>query len=327
MTSASLDAVVNAAAGAGAGTGAKVRVRCFFKAEMMQRTGSFKFRGASNAVAMLPPLTECVATVSSGNFAQALALAAKEKALRCVVVMPRDTTSVKVQAVRGFGAEVVFCDPDKRDETLLEVVKGLGPRAVAVHPSDDPCVIAGQGTVFTEFDEQVRELTHGEGLDVIVVPVGGGGVIAGVAVAASLANRTVVVGAEPRIADDAWRSLRAGSVRGHRNGQVPRTVAEGLRTTLGPNTLAAMRGGAVREIFLVDEDAIVASTRLLMERLKLVVEPSSATTFAALRDAATLEWLAANVVGERHRDRPLNVGLVLTGGNVDVSPLFPLTKL
>jgi threonine dehydratase len=306
----------------------------FFKCEMFQRTGSFKFRGATNAVRNVPPGTQWVATTSSGNFGQALALAAKNQNLKCLVVMPNDTTSVKVDAVRGFGGEVVFCLPHQREETLQnELVnrRNKGIKIHHIHPSDDLFVIAGQGTIYREIVQQVKDKQTT--LDVIVVPVGGGGVISGIALAAASAttslnvnpgNKVLIVGAEPRVADDAYRSLQSHQIQSHRNnGQVPLTIAEGLKTTLGPNTFQIM-SKHVSHIFLVDEVEIELTTKLLMSRLKVLVEPSSAVAYAATRTREFKIFMKENF---EHLSQ-VNVGIVLTGGNVDVSSLkFTVGKL
>jgi threonine dehydratase len=287
---------------------------------MFQRTGSFKFRGASNAVRIRTQgITEArkremyLVTVSSGNFAQGAALAAKVNGLKARIVMPRNTTKLKVDAVRSYGAEVEFCDPDQRDEHCAEVVRALGSQALFIHPSEDPGVIAGNGTLAVEMLEQVR-VQYGKDLDVIVVPVGGGGVISGVA-AVARARNVLVIGAEPLNADDAFRSKQQRSIQGHRiAGKTPNTVAEGLRTTLGPNTFPVVRDW-VHAIIRVAEEEIVDAMRLVLERLKCVAEPSSCVAYAAVRSNDFRQ-----IIEDRFgKHRPVNIGLVLTGGNVDFS--------
>ena len=296
----------------------------YFKLEMFQRSGSFKFRGASNAVGSIKrendgmdPKDKVVVTVSSGNFAQGAALAAQNFGLQAKIVMPENTTKIKVDAVRSYGAEVEFCHPNERDEHCALVVQSLKERARFIHPSEDPRVIAGNGTLCVEFIEQVDNQFGGQKLDVIVVPVGGGGVISGVAAYARSEN-IMVVGAEPILADDAYRSKLLGSIQGHRiPGQTPNTVAEGLRTTLGPNTFPVVRD-FVHSIIPVSEEGILRAMRLIFERLKCVAEASSCVAYAALDTPEFLQVLKENFAGKAR----INIGIVLTGGNVDFDPYF-----
>lgn len=289
-------------------------MKVFFKCESWQRTGSFKFRGALNAVRAVkrrhPHETDLV-TVSSGNFAAALALASRLEGLTATIVMPSNTTEIKVRAVRDYGADVVFCDPARRDETCREVAEAR--KARVIHPSEDFDVICGQGTIYEEFVQQVRE-RWGATLEAAVVPVGGGGVISGIAVAASReGGKTRVLGGEPELADDAFRSKRSETLEGHRNGVVPSTVAEGLRTTLGPHTFdVVVRRGLVEAIQTVSEREIVEATLLLAQRLKVLVEPSSAVAYAALKK---LLPVVCSRAGEGEEE--VCVGVVLTGGNID----------
>ncbi len=278
-------------------TGASV----FFKCENLQRVGAFKFRGAANAVFSLDEeaARRGVATHSSGNHAQALALAARLRGIEACIVMPRDAPRVKVEAVRGYGARIVFSGnaPDDRERVLQDVVKETG--AEFVHPSDDLRVIAGQGTCALEILEEIADL------DMIVTPVGGGGLLSGTALAAgAVSPRTRVIGAEPAAADDARRSFKTGTL--HPSGN-PRTVADGLRTSLGPNTFRIVRAG-VTDIVTASEDAIVQATRFTWERMKTVIEPSAAVPLAAILEGA----LAV---------RGLRVAIVLSGGNVDLDNL------
>jgi threonine dehydratase len=275
--------------------------RLFFKCENFQKVGAFKFRGAANAVASLSPeeAARGVATHSSGNHAQALALAARLRGIPAVIVMPEGSPKVKVEAVRGYGARIVFCAPTlaARESTLAGVVAETG--AVFIHPYDDARVIAGQGTCARELLGQVEDL------DTVVAPVGGGGLLSGTALAVrGLSPRTRVAGAEPRMADDAWQSLAAGRIIPSVN---PRTVADGLRTSLGTLTFPIIRGN-VAEIARVSEEGIVAAMRLLWERMKIVVEPSGAVPLAAVLEGAL------DVRGKR-------AGLILSGGNVDLDSL------
>jgi threonine dehydratase len=273
----------------------------FFKCENLQRTGSFKLRGASNTVARLDEdeLGRGVVTHSSGNHAQALSLAARLAGTRATVVMPRTAPAVKKAAVRGYGAEVIECEPTlaARESATAEVMRATG--AVLVHPFDDPRIIAGQATAAKELIEDVG------GLDLILAPVGGGGLASGTALAAHhFSPATAVVAAEPAGADDAWRSLRAGSVQPSIR---PNTIADGLLTQLSELTFSVIRRH-LQAIVTVDEEAIVEAMRWVWERMKIVVEPSAAVPVAAVMDGRV------EVAGKR-------VGILLSGGNVDLSQL------
>jgi threonine dehydratase len=273
----------------------------FFKCENLQRVGAFKFRGAANAVFSLdePAAHRGVATHSSGNHAQALALAARLRGIEACIVMPEDAPRVKVEAVRGYGARIVHSGsaPADRERVLAEVIRDTGMEFV--HPSDDLRVIAGQATCAMEIIQEVPDL------DLVVAPVGGGGLLAGTALAVrALAPRARVVGAEPEAADDACRSLKAGRIIPSGN---PRTVADGLRTSLGPNTFAVARA-CVADIVTVSEEAIVAAMRLVWERMKLVIEPSAAVPLAA-------------VLENKLAVRGLRTAIILSGGNVDLAAL------
>ncbi|UCF10736.1 MAG: pyridoxal-phosphate dependent enzyme [Candidatus Bipolaricaulota bacterium] len=284
----------------------RCRATVFFKCESFQRTGSFKFRGASNAVASLPPARRAhgVYAHSSGNHAQALALAARLHGLRAILVMPEDSNPLKVRATEGYGAEIVFCPPthDGRREVAERV--GAESGAAFVHPHDDPAVISGQGTAVIELLESVGAL------DLVFVPVGGGGLTSGTAVALShLAPDAEVIGCEPAQADDAYRSL----LEGRRITEfTPATIADGLRTPLGENTFALIREH-VKRILRVEEEEILPAMRFVWERMKLVIEPSSAVAVAPL------------LAGLREA-RGKRVGVILTGGNVDITSLPTLGK-
>lgn len=275
--------------------------RLFFKCENFQKAGAFKFRGACNAVMSLADADAArgVATHSSGNHAAALALAARLRAVPAHVVMPRTARSVKKAAVSEYGGRITECEPTlaAREATLAAVTAETG--AVAVHPYNDPRVIAGQGTAALELLEDVPNL------DLVLAPVGGGGLLSGTAVAvAGVAPRTAVWGAEPSGADDAFRSLREGRIV---PSVEPRTVADGLLTSLGENTFAIIRA-RVAGIVTVADDAIVAAMRLVWERMKAIVEPSSAVPLAALLEGRP------DVAGRR-------VGIIVSGGNVDLDDL------
>jgi threo-3-hydroxy-L-aspartate ammonia-lyase len=270
-------------------TGATV----FLKAENLQRAGAFKFRGAYNAVASLSDDERArgVATVSSGNHAQALALAAQLHGAPAVILMPEDAPPGKLAATEGYGAEIIRFDRygQDREQLLADLVAERG--LVPIHPYDDERVMAGQGTVALELLEQAGAL------DVLVVPIGGGGLISGCATIAK-ANGVRVVGVEPEAGDDAKRSLESGQrVRI----DVPRTIADGQQLpTPGELTFEVIRE-RVDEIVLASDAEMVEAMRFLFERLKTVVEPSGACAPAAL--------LAGRVPGAR-------VGVVISGGNV-----------
>jgi len=273
----------------------------FFKCENVQRVGAFKFRGAANAVFSLDDAAarRGVATHSSGNHAQALALAARLRGIDATIVMPRDAPKVKVEAVRGYGARIVFSGnaPEDRERTLEEVVKETG--AEFVHPSDDLRVIAGQGTCALEIMEDVPAL------DLVITPVGGGGLLSGTALAVQgVSPKTRVIGAEPAAADDAYRSFSSGTLFPSGN---PKTIADGLRTSLGPNTFPLVRAH-VAAIVTTSEEAIVRAMRLIWERMKIVIEPSAAVPLAAIMEGKL------DIKGKR-------VVIILSGGNVDLDAL------
>lgn len=272
----------------------------FFKCEHLQKTGAFKARGASNALCRLPAGTSMVATHSSGNHGAALAWAAGARGLACTVVMPDTAPLAKRAAVAGYGAEIVLCGPSlaDREAALQRVVEDSG--AHVVPPFDDSRVIAGQGTVALEIVQQCRE--EGFMPDIVLAPVGGGGLLAGVGLALSaLAPDILVMGAEPAGADDAQRSLRTGV---HITAQTPDTIADGLRTTLGQRNFAVIRR-TVSDIVTASESAIVAAMQLLWTRTKQLVEPSAAVPLAAIMENSA-------------RFRGKKVVVVLSGGNMDL---------
>ncbi len=277
--------------------------RLFFKCEQWQKVGAFKFRGAWNTVAQLPDdaASRGVVTHSSGNHAQALALAARRRGIPAHIVMPANAPAVKKRAVAGYGARIVECAPTlaAREETAARVIAETG--AVFVHPYDDPRIVAGQGTAASELLADVSDL------DAVVAPVGGGGLLSGTAlVARAVGPEMVVIGAEPAAADDAARSLAAG--RRLPPVEHPRTLADGLLTGLGRVTWPLIRDH-VDGIVTVGEEQIVAALRLLWERAKLLVEPSAATALAAVLADPPL------LAGRRR------VGVILSGGNVDLPAL------
>lgn len=273
----------------------------FFKCENLQKVGAFKFRGACNAVLSLSEeeAARGVATHSSGNHAQALALAARMCGIHAAIVMPSNAPEVKRAAVAGYGGEIVLCEPtlQAREETLAGVVAKSG--AAVIHPYNNYDVIAGQGTAALELLEEVPDL------DAILVPVGGGGLLSGTLIAArGISPRVKVIGAEPEGADDAFRSWQAGRIIPM---VAPKTVADGLLTSLGDKTFPIILR-LVEEIVTVGDEAILQAMRLVWERAKLVVEPSGAVPLGAL--------LAGKVKLEGKK-----VGIILSGGNVDFGKL------
>lgn len=272
----------------------------FLKCENLQRVGAFKYRGATNAVRQLTDeqAARGVVTHSSGNHAQALARAAAERGIDAHIVMPRGAPICKRTAVQGYGARIIDCEPTQaaREQAADAAVRETG--GALIPPYDHPHVIAGQGTAVLELLDEVPDL------DTVIAPVGGGGLASGMCLAVAARGAKVrALGAEPAGADDAARSL----ARGERLPQLdPRTVADGLRTGLGELTFPILREH-LRGILTVDDEGIVAAMRLLFERAKLVVEPSGAVGLAAV-------LAHPEACGER-------VGIVLTGGNVDLDAL------
>jgi threonine dehydratase len=283
---------------------ARVGAAVALKAENLQRAGAFKFRGAFNAVAALRP--DGVCTASSGNHAQALALAAREHGARATILMPRDAPASKRAATEGYGAEVIEFDRYADDREALATALAAERGLTLVHPYDEPLVMAGQGTVALELAAEIDDL------DTVVVPVGGGGLIAGVATAVkALAPHARVVGVEPEAGDDVARSLRAGERVSLE--EVPQTIADGQQVSSpGERTWEVIRA-LVDDVVTVSDAEIVDAMRLLFERVKVVAEPSGATALAA-----TL----AGRVGARGGG---TVGVVISGGNVDAARFAALT--
>lgn len=273
----------------------------FFKCENFQKVGAFKIRGALNAVLQLSSeeLSRGVVAHSSGNHAQALALAAQLRKTTASIVMPFTASAVKVAAVQGYGAKIISCDPtiESREKTLQHTLQESG--ATQIHPFNDPRVIAGQGTAAKELLEDVPDL------DYILAPVGGGGLLSGTALAAHyFAPGTRVLGVEPAAADDAYRSLEAGAIQ---PALEPLTIADGLLTSLGDLTFACIRDLAAG-IVTVSEESISAAMRLVWERMKIIIEPSAAVPIAALLE---------NKLPPKSR----RVGIIISGGNVDLDHL------
>lgn len=274
----------------------ELSARVFFKCENLQKVGAFKARGACNAVLALDDEAAArgVITHSSGNHAAALAYAAKVRGIAAYVVMPETAPAVKVEAVRGYGAQVRFCKQGVREQACAAWQRETG--ATLVHPFEDAMVIAGQGTAVLELLEEQPEL------DVVMVPVGGGGLCAGSAVTVrALRPDAWMLAAEPEAVDDAARSMATG-VRQPRV-EDPVTIGDGLMTGLGEPNFALMQQHRVC-VVTVDEPAIVDAARFFLERMKLVVEPSGATVLAALR-----------AISADLRDK--RIGAVLSGGNTD----------
>jgi threonine dehydratase len=275
--------------------------KLYFKCENFQKVGAFKFRGATNAVFSLSDdeAARGVATHSSGNHAAALALAARMRGVPAHIVMPDNAPAVKKDAVAGYGANITFCQPtlQAREETLAGVIERTG--AALVHPYDDDRVIAGQGTAALELCEDIPDL------DVVMTPVGGGGLLAGTAIAVAAASPTTkTIAAEPVNADDACRSLQAGRIIPSEN---PKTIADGLLTSLGERNFPIIQAG-VSAILTVSEDEIIDAMRLIWERMKIVVEPSGCVPLAAICVRR------AEIPGRR-------IGVILSGGNVDLARL------
>ncbi|HCT54425.1 MAG TPA: serine dehydratase [Balneola sp.] len=273
----------------------------FFKCENFQKVGAFKFRGACNAVLTLSDkdTEQGVATHSSGNHAQALALAARIRGIKAYVVMPENAPKVKVEAVKNYGAEVTFCEAslDAREGTLKKVVERTG--ATTIHPYNDARIIAGQGTSAIEFLEECPFL------DVIMTPIGGGGLLSGTALAAKSINPDIeIIGTEPKEADDAYRSFKEGKL-------IPaystHTIADGLRTSLGELPFQIIQKN-VDDILTVDEESIISAMRFIWERMNMIIEPSCAVPVAALFNNQK------RFVGKK-------VGIIITGGNVDLDNL------
>ena len=278
------------------------KAEVFFKCENFQKTGSFKIRGATNAILSLPSTEAArgVATHSSGNHAAALAFAAQQKGIKAYVVMPKNAPPAKKAAVAGYGAEMTFCEPtmEAREKGLEKILQER--RAVAIHPYNDPRIIAGQGSAALELCESVRDL------DAVIAPVGGGGLLSGTAIAvAAISPRTKVFGAEPQNADDAARSFRAGRIMESIN---PDTIADGLRTGLGSLTFPIIKRN-VADILTGTEEAIIEALRLVLERMKILIEPSAAVPLAALLNHRPA------IPGEK-------IGIIFSGGNIDVVPLI-----
>lgn len=279
----------------------QVGATVFFKCENLQRTGAFKIRGASNAVMSLdaPQCAHGVATHSSGNHGAALARAAALRGMAAYIVMPESASQIKIEAVRAYGAHIVYCSSEvaDRQRVLERVLAQTGARLV--HPFNDHTVIAGQASAALELVEQAPEL------DLVLAPVGGGGLLAGSALAVHHTSPgTRVVGVEPRNVDDACRSYQAGRIIALESG---RSIADGLLTTVGEKPFAIMRRH-VHDMVAVEEAQIVAAMRFLWTRMKILIEPSAAVPVAALLNGYP------DAAARR-------IGVILSGGNVDLDRL------
>tara|TARA_Y100001970_G_C14149295_1_gene811736 strand:- start:173 stop:1171 length:999 start_codon:yes stop_codon:yes gene_type:complete len=275
--------------------------RLFFKCENLQHVGAFKFRGASNAVALLGQEVENgICTHSSGNHAQAVALAAKRRGVPAYIVMPNTAPKVKVEGVRNHGGEITFCEPtlEARETTAASVMERTG--ATFVHPFDNPRVVAGQGTAALELINEVGPI------DAIIAPIGGGGLLSGTSITTrALLPEARIFGAEPTGADDAARSLKAGRLIPQTG---PDTICDGLLTSLCDMTYDIL-SNHLEAIITVTDEEVIEAMKLIKDHLDMIVEPSSATVLAAILqpEFATLEGIDS-------------IGLILSGGNVDSLP-------
>ena len=277
--------------------------KLFFKCENFQKVGAFKLRGGWNAVSMLSDeeAAKGVCTHSSGNHAQAVAFSAMKRGIASYIVMPNNVPDVKQDAVKGYGANIILCEPtlEARETTLDEITKKTG--AQVVHPFNNPNVIAGQGTAALEMIEDLGTL------DAIITPIGGGGLMSGTCIATrSLLPETKLFGAEPAGADDAYRSLKEGKIIPQTD---PDTICDGLLTSLGEYTWNILKDH-LEAIYTVTDDEVINAMRLVWERMKIIIEPSSATAVAV---ALKSEFKALEGLEK--------VGIILTGGNVELSKL------
>jgi threonine dehydratase len=296
-TSSSLDALAGA--------------RMFFKCDNFQKTGSFKIRGAANAILSMSDaeVSRGIVTPSSGNHGAAVACAAAWRGVPAYIVMPRNAPRVKCQAVEAYGGRITFCEPtiSARTETAARVQAETG--AALVHPYDDDRIIAGQATAAKELVEEVGDL------DALFAPVSGGGLLSGTCLGAQgLQSAIRVYGCEPERADDAYRSLASGVLQTLESTD---TIADGLRASLSPRTFAILRQ-RVHGILLVSEEEIVAATRLVWERMKIIIEPSCAVAVAPLLRPGAVTGLQ---LPARHDQAPPKLGVIFSGGNLDLAAL------
>ncbi|MFW9827370.1 MAG: pyridoxal-phosphate dependent enzyme [Candidatus Thorarchaeota archaeon] len=278
----------------------------FFKCENFQRVGAFKFRGAYNALSLLPDKAKRngVITHSSGNHAQAVALSASILGIKATIVMPRGSPISKINATKGYGAEIEICDNtlEARIQKTEEIMKQK--QCILIHPYDNDNIINGQGTAAYELIEEIGKL------DMIIAPLGGGGLLSGTAIAAKkLCLKAQVIGVEPSLADDGFRSLKAGYII---PSTYPNTIADGLRTSLCDRTFSIIRN-LVDNVVTVSEKEILEAMRFHWERMKIIVEPSGAVPLAAI--------LAKKIDFDNKK-----VGIIISGGNIDIDPFFKLLE-
>ena len=297
LTSASLNAIAGA--------------QLFFKCENLQKTGSFKIRGASNAILSLTEkeVAKGIVTQSSGNHGAAVACAAAWRGVPAWIVMPKNAPSVKAKAIEAYGGKVIFCEPSvtARKSACDRLQAETG--AHLVHPYDDDRIITGQATAAKELLEEVGDL------DAVFAPVSGGGLLSGTSLGAKgLRPEIHVIGCEPERADDAYRSLTTGTLQSQDSSD---TIADGLRASLSPRTFAILRRHVDR-ILLVSEAEIISSARLVWERMKIVIEPSSAVAIAPLLKPGVLASLN---LPKRADGLAPKLGIIFSGGNVDLSSL------
>jgi threonine dehydratase len=297
LTSASIDAMTGA--------------RLFFKCENLQKTGSFKIRGASNAILALTDaeVAHGIVTQSSGNHGAAVACAAAWRGVPAFIVMPKNAPVVKVRAIEAYGGKVTFCEPtvSSRNEVCARVQSETG--AALIHPFDNDQIIAGQATAAKELLEEIPDL------DAVFAPVSGGGLLSGTCLGIKGLRPSVqVFGCEPERADDAYRSLSSGRLQSLESSD---TIADGLRASLAPRTFAILRDN-VERILLASEEEIIAAMRAIWERMKIIIEPSSAVAIAPLLKPGTVANLGLTA---RADQAPPKLGVIFSGGNVDLSSL------
>ena len=297
LTSSSLDRIAGA--------------RLFFKCDNFQKTGSFKIRGASNAILSLTSeqAAQGIVTQSSGNHGAAVACASAWRSVPAYIVMPKNAPKVKVQAIEAYGGKITFCEPrvSARKEACDRVQAETG--ACLIHPYDDDRIIAGQATAAKELLEELADL------DAVFAPVSGGGLLSGTCLGAlGLRPEIRIFGCEPARADDAYRSLTTGILQAIDSSD---TIADGLRASLAPRTFAILRQH-VKQILLVTEEEIISTARLVWERMKIIVEPSSAVALAPLLKPGVVSSLK---LPPRSDGAPPKLGVIFSGGNVDLSSL------
>lgn len=287
------------------------RAKIFFKCDNFQKTGSFKIRGASNAILSLTAeeAARGIVTPSSGNHGAAVASAAAWRGVPAFIVMPKNAPRVKCDAVESYGGKITFCEPTitARKEAAARVQAETG--AYLVHPYDDDRIIAGQATAAKELLEEVGDL------DAVLAPVSGGGLLSGTCLGAKgVRNDVRIFGCEPALADDAYRSLATGTLQSQDSSE---TIADGLRASLAPRTFAILRRH-VEGILLVSEEEIIAAARLVWERMKIIIEPSSAVAIAPLLRPGTVAGLGLPARADGGAPK---LGVIFSGGNVDLSSL------